>query len=463
MQIESCREKSHRTVIDMQDESDMVALADLAVKQALAKGADQAEAWIETSTDISVSLERNDINSGSTTQFSGMGIRVNVNHGQGFASLNILSPEQIKRAAIDAIVIARHAPPVKHNSLPIRRPLARVEIFDPNSEAFEADDALQMSSELLNTVKSFDHRVVVDSGTFAASVGKQAICTSEGIQAEQKSSIFVWQLLGMAREGFNVGSYAVAFDATTQTKNINVTETATDFAEKAVHALGVKAVDSFSGSLLLTPLAAAGFILDPLLFSCQADNVQKGISQFSQKKDSQVVSECLKLMDDGTIPYAIGSSEFDREGVDHIPTQMIQKGRFVGALYNSLAANREQKETSGHATGSYRSVPSIGPTNLVLKGMGEQSKNVDQILPETERGIMLTRFSGNIDPISGIYSGMVKGGHYIENGEIIHPVTSVTIQGDIFESLKRVGSVAHQTKRVGSWILPELIELQQIV
>ncbi|MFX0115867.1 MAG: TldD/PmbA family protein [Candidatus Hodarchaeota archaeon] len=446
----------------MTSEADIQSLADLAVKKALAKGVDQAEAWVEQTAEISVALERNDVTSGSSSRFTGMGIRVLRNKSLGFASLNRLTPKFIEQAVNDAVAITRYTPPLEHNILPKKYPLTSVEVYDSASKSFEVKDALELSLELLNTAKAHDPRVLVDYGQFTASIGSQAICTSEGIEAEEKASIFIWQLLGMAREGDEVGSYAAAFDATTRVSDINVNDTALDFGKKAVESLGAKSIDSFSGSLILTPLAGIGFILSPIVSSSLADNIQKGRSRFAGREGTQVVSECLELTDDGTISRAIGSGTFDREGRPHFPLKIIDAGHFVSPLYNSLAANREEKETSGHATGSYRSVPGIGPTNLILKGIGDKLQKTDQIIANVRKGIIITRFSGDVDPVSGYFSGLIKGGHYVENGEIIHPIASVTIHGNIFESLNEVESITHEKKRIGSWMLPELIELGQI-
>lgn len=446
----------------MHDKTELLAIADFAVKKALAKGADHVEAWVEQATEVSITLERNDVNSGSSSQYSGMGLRVIRNRSLGFASLNALTPELIEEAVSDALAITRYTPPLKHNYLPEKRSLTPVKIFDPNSKSFGVEDALTMSSELLNIARSYDSRVLVDFGSFSATIGSQAICTSEGIQAEEKVSVFIWQLLGMAREGNEVGSYAAAFDATTRLKDVNVEETATDFATKAIHALGAKKIESFAGSLILTPLVASSIIVSPLVFSSLADNIQKGRSQFSGRLGSQVVSECIDITDDGTIPRAIGSSTFDREGTPHTPIKIIDTGNFVGSLYNSLAANREEKQTSGHAAGSYRSVPGIGPTNLIFTGSGERVQKADQIIANTKKGILITRFSGDVDPVSGYFSGFVKGGYYIANGEIRHPIASVAIQQNLFESLNAIGSISRETKRIGSWTLPELIEIEHV-
>ncbi len=442
------------------DNSEILALADNGVKTALSKGVDQVEIWLESATEISISLERNDLSSGSSTKYSGMGIRVVSNNSVGFVCLNRISPKYINQAIKDAIDISNYAPPNKYNSLPPCYPIQSIDVYDPESESFGVDNALEMGCEILDVVKEYDSRVVIDMGSFSAMIGTQAICTSEGVTAAEKSSVFIWQLLGMALESDQVGSYATSFDATTKTKNISVSQTAKDFAKEAIHSLQTKKIESFKGSLILTPLSAAEFILSPLIFSSNADNIQKGRSQFSQKRGALVVSDCLTIIDDGTIPSAIGSGAFDREGVPHSPIKIIEDGIFLEPLYNTLSSNREQRESNGHAIGSYRTIPSIGPTNLILKGSGEALQPYDTIINDINEGIIVNRFSGEIDPISGFFSGVIKGGQYILKGERRHPISSITIQGNIFESLvNSVRSISKETKRLGSWIFPELIEL----
>ena len=52
-----------------------------------------------------------------------------------------------------------------------------------------------------------------------------------------------------------------------------------------------------------------------------------------------------------------------------------------------------------------------------------------------DKGIMINRFSGNVNPVNGDFSGVVKGGQYIRNGNIEYAVKEVMVAGNVFDAL----------------------------
>lgn len=66
----------------------------------------------------------------------------------------------------------------------------------------------------------------------------------------------------------------------------------------------------------------------------------------------------------------------------------------------------------------------------------------------------MTRFSGFPDPVSGDFSGVVKGGFMIENGEITRPLIETLIAGNLFELLPRISGLSRETERIESLVAP---------
>jgi PmbA protein len=78
------------------------------------------------------------------------------------------------------------------------------------------------------------------------------------------------------------------------------------------------------------------------------------------------------------------------------------------------------------------------------------------MIAEIERGILVTRFSGNVDPVSGDFSGAVKGGRMIRNGELAEPLCGTMIAGNVFDLLPTVSAVSREQERLFSDVLPYL-------
>ena len=97
------------------------------------------------------------------------------------------------------------------------------------------------------------------------------------------------------------------------------------------------------------------------------------------------------------------------------------------------------------------SPPVVSSTNLVINA---GSKDLNTLSSEIDRGIVLNRFSGNVNPVNGEFSGVVKGGHYIQNGEISFAVKEVMIAGNVFEALSNITGISRERKSFSDSVIP---------
>jgi len=428
--------------------SDLLALAERITTTGLEAGADEIETYVERARIMAISLERNDMQSGQSKVWSGIGIRAIKNRGLAFSAVNQLNEAQGKKAAERVVSMAKKSPPCPHYALPDLKPLTHVEgLYDPRSEEFSIDMALNSALRILQSTKDYDRRITIDSGSFAAVIGKRAIVTSKGIEEVEKFSGFTWFLMGMAIEGTDIGSFDYEMDSAIRVSDIDVETTAELFCEKVLGALGAKKTKSFKGSVLLTPYAAASLVLSPVVFSTNAENIQKGMSRFAGRQGTQVASEHLSISDDGTLQNELGSSRFDREGQPPQPLTLVGQGVFKDIMFHAFSANRANRNSTGHASGSYRSAPGIASTNIKLHP-GELSR--EELIAEVKHGILVTRLSGGPHPLSGDVSAVVKGGMLIEHGRVVHPVKELTIQGNVYDALETIALVSKETRKIAA-------------
>jgi PmbA protein len=71
-----------------------------------------------------------------------------------------------------------------------------------------------------------------------------------------------------------------------------------------------------------------------------------------------------------------------------------------------------------------------------------------------KKGIMISRFSGNVNPVNGDFSGVVKGGRLLKNGTIQHAVKEVMVAGNVFEALRHLDGLSKERKIIYDSILP---------
>jgi PmbA protein len=158
------------------------------------------------------------------------------------------------------------------------------------------------------------------------------------------------------------------------------------------------------------------------------------MSRWGTQIGEAVAAPILSIVDDGLLPAGLATASFDREGGAHRHFDLIQEGTLTALMHNSYSANAMGKESTGHASGSARSIPGIGPTNFEI----------------------VTRFSGRADPISGDFSGVAKGAYLIKNGKLDRPVTGTLVSGNAFQALKDLSGVSQERERVFNFTLPYL-------
>ena len=224
-------------------------------------------------------------------------------------------------------------------------------IYDVKAESFSLSDAVKMTADMLIAAKSFDDRVSVDNGNFTSSVMTHAILNSNGIKAEETLSSFFWSIMGMAVNNNEVSNFDFQFGGTHHVKDIDVFSTGREFAETIVNSLGAQRIASFKGKMLLTPSAATELLQDLLACSINSSAVQKRTSKFEGKVGMSVASNLLTVEDDATNTNGLGSSSFDREGLQHGRNILIENGILRKLIYNTYTANKDNTKSTANAGG----------------------------------------------------------------------------------------------------------------
>jgi PmbA protein len=430
-------------------------LLQYAVKQAETLGASDAEAYGATNNESEIFIENNDVKQAKSQRTGSIGIRIVLDGSIGFYSTNNLAKSRVRDAAAMAIKVAHASPKERYNILP-RRSRSKSKslrgIYDRNADSFQTLDAARMAANMLKSAKSYDSRVSVDSGNFSAQVATHALANSNGIELKEKTSVFSWSIMGMAIEDTEISSFDYQVGGSHYLKDIDVYNTASEFAQTVVNSLGTRKIEeSFKGEMLLTPMAANEMIEEVVAHAINSDAVQKKSSYFAGKIDKQVASDLLTVEDDATNVEGLNASTFDREGVFHRRNIVIEKGILKKFLYNTHTASKDGVRSTGNAGGSTSSPPTVSTTNFLVKPL---KTSVDTLISEIDKGIIISRFSGNVNPVNGDFSGVVKGGRLVMNGMIKHPVKEVMVAGNVFEALRRLNGVSRERKAIYDSILP---------
>ena len=420
-------------------------------------GADEVEIFAQTAQTITVDAENNDLHTTSSQQETMIGIRAFVNQQVGFACTNV--DEDLETACADAVQLAKASPRDEHNVLDAPQPVQPVdEIFDAKAADFTAADAVAQAIRILEIAESIDQRVIIGNASVSSNLIERCIANSRGLDLFESSSLFTYFALATAKDGEQVSNMAFKFDATHFVDQIDVEPVVRGASADALGSLGAGKGESFVGPLILTPEAVGSILGGLITFQLNGKNALRGSSRWGKELGDAVAAPLITVIDDGRLAGGVSTSAFDREGTPRARTVLIENGVAKSLMHNAYTARAMGAANTGHASGSARSIPGIGPSNASI-APGQTSK--DELIGEIEHGLLVSRFSGSANPISGDFSGVAKAAYLIKNGKLERPVTGTLIAGNAFEALQSLSGVSSETERVFTTTLP-YIRLEDI-
>ena len=176
--------------------------------------------------------------------------------------------------------------------------------------------------------------------------------------------------------------------------------------------------------------------------SLEASSVAYGQSQFAGKLGQKIANEKVTAIDDGTIPNAWGSVNFDDEGTPSQKNVLIEKGVLKSYMIDKFNGRRMGMASTGNSRRqSYAYTPTSRMTNTYI-APGED-KNED-IISSIEYGLYAASMGGgSVNPVTGEFNFAVNEGYLIRGGKICEPVRGATLVGkgsEIIQNIDMVGS-----------------------
>jgi PmbA protein len=429
-------------------EQELLVRCDRLVERSLALGADEAEACAAHWRSITVRFEKGDLKLAQVDRGTTLGLRVFRGGRLGFSSTNQAGDRALESCASDALALAKLAPSDPHNVLPESRALGkRLVLLDPAVADLPIERAVEIGHAFVERSRARDARLSIDSAGVDATSVARAIATSRGARASESDAQVSLNVFGMAIDGEDVGGFHYTGDSVRRLADLEAAgdACAREFADVALGNLGAKPAASYSGPVLFAPDAFLELFLAPLVSAASAIAVQRGRSALAGRLGEVIAASLLDIHDDPTDRGLAGASAFDREGEPCGRFAIVEHGVLASFLYNAYAAAVEGRASTGHARGSPRALPGLGPHALaVAPGRGGTRVDLERALG---RGLYVQRFSGTVDPASGDFSGVAKSARWIEGGLVTTPVRETLIAGNLFALLPRVAALSSIAER----------------
>ncbi|MHA1710637.1 MAG: TldD/PmbA family protein [Candidatus Freyarchaeota archaeon] len=437
---------------------ELVSLGERAVNMAVREGADEAEAYISRSFNVSIGIERGQIVRNVKRVDQGLGVRAIYRKAIGFSYTNILTQRAVEDAAVRALRSAMASKPDEdwvELPGPKRLNLAK-NTFDLRLLDLSVDDLVRMASTMLDAAERHDKRVLAVEGEVETLFTAEAIVNSHGVEAHDAGTMIGCFLATLAREAEEVTPICFEFQVE-RTYQVDPEWVGTEAAKQAVSSLGAKKIPSGVFPVVLTQPALSDLVYYTLINGVKADYVQRERSALRGKIGEKVASKLVTIYDDGLLDGGLLTRRFDGEGVPSQKTVVIEDGVLKHYLYDNYTARKEGIESTGNAQrggrAPYMSTPSLEATNFVFT---PGSKSPEDLVSEIKEGLIVYGVQGahSSNPESGEFSVVATPAWKIEKGEVLHAVRGVMLAGTIFEVLRNVSVLANNVRKIGHLVAP---------
>ena len=389
---------------------------------------EQVEVFLGRSHHTEVKVFDGAVESLSSADTQGVGVRVIVDGRQGFAYAASLDEPIVAETVAEARDNAQFGTVDEFLGLvsPDGVEAVDLDLYRPEITSFPAERKVELALELERAVRGADSRIRgVEAAEYGDSVSESAIASTEGIRATTRRSgcsIFASALAGEGTGTMTGTGYSVARTP----EDLDMAKAVKDASEKATRLLGARKPASRRLTVLLDPPIAASF-LGLLSSGLSASSVIKGRSIFAGREGEAVAVPFLTLVDDPTEPEAWGAGRYDAEGLASRRNVLIEGGVLHGFLHNSYTGRRSGVPSTASAVrGGYRSTPGAGSRALIVTP-GDRSQ--EQLMADVGEGLLVQSVTGlhsGANPVSGDFSVGVEG-LLIRDGGPAEPVREATI------------------------------------
>jgi PmbA protein len=436
---------------DADSHAALSALIDYARKA----GADASEASYAAREATSAEVRMGELEGMEREEGRSLALRAFIGKRQASASSTDLSPRGLLALAERTVAMAKAAPEDPFCGLLDKRHYAR----GPWPDLEQSDSARPSPQHLLELAKRCE----------AASLAVPGIANSGGGGASCEVSTFVYA----TSDGFEGAESATSYSLGTQPIAERGDDMERDYewrtkrffadlpmpeaigraaGERTARRLGARKIASQKAAVIFEN-RLAGRVISPLFGAVSGASVARGVSFLKDKLGQRVFAEGFRIHEDPFVKRGLASRAFDGEGGAVAPMTLIEDGVLTSWLLNASAARQLGLEPNGHASSGHGGPPGIASSNMFVK---PGTEDLAGLMSGAGKGLFVTdMFSPSLNANTGNWSIGIAG-YWFENGEIAHPVSEVTVAGNLLDIFLRLRCGSDLDNR-GSLEIPSLI------
>ncbi|HWG73948.1 MAG TPA: TldD/PmbA family protein [Acidimicrobiales bacterium] len=416
-----------------------------------ARAGEQVEAYVASGRDTQVQVYEGDIESLSSAESAGIGIRVIAGDRQGFAYSGSLDDDAVDSTLAEARDNAGFASPDEWVGLAVPDGVAApgLDLWRDDLAGYATEEKVARALELERAVRGGDPRIrQVESAEWGDAAVTSAVATSTGIASVTRRTTCYVSAFAIAGESGETQT-GVGYSVGRSPTELDMAKAAGDAVERSTRLLGATKPRSGRLTVVLEPRITAT-VLSILAGTLDGESVLKGRSLFADRLGEAVSVPSLTLVDDPTDPEAYGAARYDAEGLACRRNVLVSEGVLSRFMYNTYAARRAGTASTASAVrAGYKSSPGTGARALALV---PGKAGPAEIVAQVGDGLLVQSVSGihsGVNPVSGDFSVGAEG-VMIRDGELAEPVREFTIASTIQRMLAGVVAIGSDLERLPS-------------
>jgi PmbA protein len=443
------QEIGERQEIDVELE----ALAEAAMRRALAKGADQVAVSVGRSQFVEARRREGEIERLRASTSRGLSLALFADGRFSTHATSVLQPASVERFVDEALALTQHLHRDPFRGLadpelygPAR--CADLEQRDASYEAMTMEQRLELLERLEAAARAPGERegprpelVSVATGVVTQRSASLQL-HSNGFRGARSSTVYSLGASVTVRGEGERRPSDHAWVARCQRADLpDVEAVGREAARRAAGRVGARKIDSGKMELVVENRSASR-LLGALLAPLSGQSLQQQRSCLEGKLGETIASPLLTVIDDPFIPRGLGSRTYDGDGLAARRRAIIEGGVLREYLIDVYYGRKLERQPTGGGT-----------SNLRLEG-GEG--DLEALLAPVQRGVLVTSFlGGNANPATGDFSFGI-GGQRIERGALTEPVGEMNITGNVRELWQRLVAVGADANTDSAWRLPAL-------
>ena len=430
--------------------TDLMALATSVVDQA--KPGEGLEVYVTRGTDTEVRAYEGEVESLTSADSSGVGIRVlldgdgpdaePVGSRVGFAWAGSLDPDVIGATLADARDNARFATPDPDVVLAEPDGVAAIELdlWDDGVATTPMEKKVELAVQLERATRAADPRVrQVSSADYSDSRSEVALASTTGISSYRRRTTSFLSVDAIAGEGSDTQTGS-GFSVGRGPGELVPDEAMVDAVLRATRMLGSQKARSARCTVVFDPRVSSTLIAI-VASALSGEAVVKGRSFFAGRIGEAVADAAVTLVDDPTDTRAFGAASHDGEGLACRRNVLISDGALRMFVYDTVSARRAGTSSTGSAVrGGFAGTPSAGCRALVL---APGDLGAERILAAVDNGLYVQSVSGvnsGVNPVSGDFSVGAEG-LMIRGGAFAEPVREITVASTLQRMLHSIVAI----------------------